>query len=310
MIYPTAALQKTTSFLPKRVPATGSKVQARAHLSGLTSVRFFPSSRVLLTSGLDFSLSIIPADLPDSPESSTAKTVEAVRTLRGHKRAITSTGIIAAGRNILSSSLDSTVKLWDVPSGTEIASLSASSAVLSTSVGHRGSFLSNSEPSTDPREIPEVQDHVVFAGLQDGSFEVFDLASKKAAHRTTPSSHQIASIVYSDQEHLVATGSNKGLVSIYDVRVLDRPLTSFVRQDGEILDLALLSPRGLAVATSDGLPFIATLDVDGAIRTEELIGVDCDPVRHIRVREGADRSREVWMASDDSIVRRYEYSNV
>lgn len=56
---------------------------------------------------------------------------------------------------------------------------------------------------------------------------------------------------------------------------------------------------GLAVATSDGLPFVA--DVSSEVKVAaELAGVDCDPVRGVRTR-GTD----VWCASDDAVVRKW-----
>jgi proteasomal ATPase-associated factor 1 len=220
---------------------------------------------------------------------------------------VTSTAIFGVGRNILSSSLDRTVKLWDVPSGETISTMFATSAVLSTSTGQRESPISNA-PS-DEKEVPEVGSNVVFAGLLDGTFELFDLATKTSAHRSQPppQPQRLTSIAYSPSHHTLATGSNTGLVSIYDVRSLDTPVSSFVRQDGEVLDLAAFSSGnkslGLVVATSDGLPYVARVASDGRVQADELIGVDCDPVRNVRVLSGSD----IWMSSDDSVVRRYAY---
>ncbi|KAF5326507.1 hypothetical protein D9611_000518 [Ephemerocybe angulata] len=312
LVYPTSPVRESDSFSPRRVTSTGSKLFSRPHASSVTTLQFFPSSKVLLTGGLDFSLSILPADLPDTPNVTTEKTVEAVRTLRGHKRAITSTAIIGVGRNVLSSSLDSTIKLWDVPSGTEITSLGASSGILATSTGLKASSGGDVLPS-DEREVPEVQSNAVFAGLRDGTFEVFDLATKKSTFRSHPPARaqQLTAIAYSSQRHTLATGSNTGLITIYDVRNLETPLTSFVRQGGEILDLAAFTAGasdslGLAVATSDGLPFVARIGADGTIQVDELIGVDCDPVRHVRVL-GEVEQGGIWLSSDDSIIRRYAY---
>lgn len=295
----------------------GSKLLApRAHSSGVTAVRFFPSSKVLLTAGLDFALSILPAELPETAIASTAKIVEPARVLRGHRRAVTSTQIIGVGRNILSSSLDCTLKLWDVPSGTEISSMQTTSSILSTTLGLRQTDVATMA-ARDDREVLEVQDRNVFAGLQDGTFELFDLSTKKSAFRSQAPSRtqQITSIAYSNDHHTLATGTNTGLVALYDVRSLSTPLTSFIRQEGEILDIAAFTSGtsktlGLAVATSDGLPFVARIEPDGTISADELIGVDCDPVRQVRVLSGGIEGQddhEIWLSSDDSIVRRYIY---
>jgi proteasomal ATPase-associated factor 1 len=93
----------------------------KLHLSTLTSLHFFPSSRVLLTAGADFTLMIFPAD-PPTDSSSTASAVP-VRTLKGHTHTITATTIISRGRNVVSAAKDGTVQLWDVSSGTQICSI-------------------------------------------------------------------------------------------------------------------------------------------------------------------------------------------
>ncbi|KAJ3506393.1 hypothetical protein NMY22_g17266 [Coprinellus aureogranulatus] len=180
--------------------------------------------------------------------------------------------------------------------------------VLCMSMGQRESPDATSNASGDEREVPEVQSNVVFAGLQDGTFELFDLSNKKSTYRSQPppQSQRLTSIAYSPQHHTLATGSNTGAIAVYDVRSLDTPITSFVRQDGEILDLAAFSSGEslrLAVATSDGLPYVAKVGWDGSVQADELIGVDCDPVRNVRVLGRND----IWLSSDDSVVRRYAY---
>ncbi|KAJ3508057.1 hypothetical protein NMY22_g16734 [Coprinellus aureogranulatus] len=307
-IYPTSSIASTSGFLSQRVTLNGSKVFSRPHSSAVNTLRFFPSSRVLLTSGLDFALTILPADLPDTPAGATAQTVQPARILRGHKRSVTSTAIIGVGRNVLSSSVDGTVKLWDVPSGDAISTMETTAPVLCMSMGQRESPDATSNASSDEREVPEVQSNVVFAGLQDGTFELFDLSTKKSTYHSQPppQSQRLTSIAYSPQHHALATGSNTGAIVVYDVRSLDTPVTSFVRQDGEILDLAAFSggeSLRLAVATSDGLPYVARVGSDGSVQADELIGVDCDPVRNVRVLGGND----IWLSSDDSVVRRYAY---
>ncbi|KAF8883917.1 WD40-repeat-containing domain protein [Gymnopilus junonius] len=264
-------------FLPRHplIPAS-----VDPHLSGITSLKFFPSSRVLLSSGLDFSLTILSADLPES--------VSPVRTMRAHSRAVTDTAIIA---------LDSTIKLWDVSSGEVITSYNTQSAVASISLGDR-------------LPLPETSSKVVFCGLESGTFQLFDLGFKKSVYLspapTSPSS--LTSIAYSQSSNLLATGSSKGLVTIYDTRSLTTPLTSFRRLETSIEDLSFVQNNGaevgLAVATSDGLPYVASVVPEGPAVSAELVGVDCDSVRNVTVRSEGGKS-EVWCASDDGVVRRY-----
>lgn len=73
-------------------------VTSQVHVTYVSSLQFFPSSRVLLTAGADFMLHIMPADRTEA-----AAPVSPVRTLKGHTRVITDTAIVSKGRNILSS---------------------------------------------------------------------------------------------------------------------------------------------------------------------------------------------------------------
>ncbi|KDR78044.1 hypothetical protein GALMADRAFT_245020 [Galerina marginata CBS 339.88] len=313
-LYPTSPSQyPRKSLVPDAIDITGLKTPSKPHLSGITSLKFFPSSRVLLSSGLDFSLTILPADLPDAPSRNGTR-VAPVRTMRAHSRAVTDTAIIALGRNIVSSSLDSTIKLWDVSSGEVITSLHAQSAIASMSLGDRLPVPPDGEEaippkSQDERVITETNTKVVFCGLESGSFELFDLGFRKSVYRSpslqSPSS--LTSIAYSQPNNLLATGSARGLITVYDTRSLGTPLTSFKRLETSVEDLAFLQKDGevgLAIATSDGLPYIASVVPEGPSVTAELLGVDCDPVRNVKVRVEGNRT-EVWCASDDGIVRRY-----
>jgi len=313
-------------------------VFCKPHLSTVTALRFFPSSRVLLTAGNDFSLSILPADPPDPSAPSSTTTPSPVRTFRGHTRAVTSSVIIARGRNILSGAKDGTVRLWDVPSGEQIRMLAAGrgslAPVLSLSVGEGalGARVNGTNgdmdatETLDPREV-ETADKLVFGGLQNGTFEAFDLRTKTSVFLSTIRERSpIQAISYTPTHGLLATGSMSGLVAIYDVRALETPLTTFRRNTASIEDLEFLtlvaSPSspplsdgvngdmmegdgpevGLAIATEDGLPYVASVRPSGPSVRSELVGPDCDPVRAIRVLQG----EEIWTAADDGVVRRYE----
>ncbi|THH27144.1 hypothetical protein EUX98_g7041 [Antrodiella citrinella] len=301
---------------------------SKAHLNSVTSLRFFPSSRALLTAGVDFSLSILSAEVPSpSPNSSgpTASRIDPVRTFKGHSRAVTSGAIISRGRNVLSSSKDGTVRLWDVPSGTQIRSLGVAGFIpaLAMSVGERGEGAFSQPPDGeegakptpfDEREV-ETAEKVVFCALNDGTFQAFDLGTKQSIFHSAAQrgSSALCSIAYAPSSSLVATGSNAGIINVYDTRSLGTPLTSFSRNGASVEELTFVSSSfgnkepGLAVATEDGLPYVVGVRPEGPAVQAELVGTDCDAARCIRVG-GSDG--EVWTASDDGIVRKYEGLNM
>lgn len=299
-------------------------VARKCHLSTVTSVRFFPSSRVLLTAGGDFALNILPAEptTPSSPPSSDPVRISPVRTLKGHTRAITATGIIARGRTILSGSKDATLRLWDVSSGVQIRMMGTAGfkPVLAMSLGERGEGAFVAPPdgdggavpvSLDPLEV-ETADKVVFAALANGTFQAFDLGTKLSVFHSqvAGSGAALSSIAYSPAHNLVATGSGVGVVNVYDTRSLGSPLVTFQRNGASIEDLSFIplsqssgnTEVGLAIVAEDGLPYVANVRPEGPSVLAELIGTDCDPVRSVRVGSGLGT---VWTGGDDGVVRRY-----
>jgi proteasomal ATPase-associated factor 1 len=165
--------------------------------------------------------------------------------------------------------------------------------------------------TTDPREV-DTSDKVVYCAQGNGCFEAFDLGTKLSVYHSPSASHgSLESIVYSPTHSLLATGSVNGVVTVYDTRSLASPLLRFQRNTASVEDLTfVMSPTsgnanvtdiGLAIATSDGLPYIANIRPEGVSVKAELIGTDCDGVRCVKVGEDG----AVWTAGDDGIVRRY-----
>ncbi|KAJ6509174.1 WD40-repeat-containing domain protein [Mycena vitilis] len=300
--------QFATGFLDGSVHIYGTAMNnppaetafGKVHKSTTTSLQFFPSSRVLLSAGADFTLGILPAE--SNPASSA---LTAARTLMGHKRPITDTAIVARGRNILSSSLDGTVRLWDVSSGKEIHILTAGgySPVTSMSLGERSSAAvpEGAAADPDPREV-ENGGKLLFCALQTKSFEAFDLGARSSVYRSPPGASGLTAIAYAPEHNLLATGSSTGIVEVLDTRSLGAPLTSFTRGGAGVADLKVAEDgQTVLVSTDDGLPFVARMSPGEPARVgAELIGADCDPVRSICVV-----GRDIWSAADDGVVRRY-----
>ncbi|THH03629.1 hypothetical protein EW145_g6130 [Phellinidium pouzarii] len=297
------------------------------HLSdtAISSLRYFPSSRVLLSAGADFSLHILDCEPTLSTPSKPA------RTLKGHIRAITSTAIISRGRNVLSCAKDGTVRLWDVSSGSQIRVMGSQkySSVNAMSLGERGDnwippSANRDDAETpkalqpDPREV-DTLDKLVFLALQDGNFECIDLGSKTSAfYSSSAPNYQrhgaLNAISYFQRSSLLAIGSLSGVVAVYDTRSLASPLCSFQRNSASIEDLAFVSgsddadneknstEAALAIATEDGLPFVAGIRPNGPeVRAELAGGGNCDAVRLVAV----DERGGLWVACDDGIVRMY-----
>ncbi|KAG6902522.1 hypothetical protein C0995_015339 [Termitomyces sp. Mi166 len=304
-LYPTSSTSSFSKSDPaqKITPTISERAISRPHLSTTTHLQFFPSSRVLLSSGADFSLTVLPADLPEpSSNVTTSMRLTPVRTLRAHTRPITSTAMIGPGRNILSASLDGSLKLWDIPSTTVISSILSRSTqpILSATLA---------SVSSDPQSL--VEGTTVYCGLQDGSVQLFDLRAQSGLVQTSAARSRggAAALAHNTFHHFLAVGSSKGLVSIYDTRAMGTNVTSFRRGQGGagVEDLAFLGgdEARLVVVTSDGLPYVANMLPDGPGVASELVGGDCDPVRSVRVRETAAGAQDIWSTGDDAVVRQW-----
>jgi proteasomal ATPase-associated factor 1 len=105
---------------------------------------------------------------------------------------------------------------------------------------------------------------------------------------------------------MVAVGSTKGVLTLYDIRAFTKPLFSCRRNEATIEDLQFLPQSNpddevkLVVATHDGLPFVASVRPEGPIVSQELVGYDCDPCRTVRYVSNA-----IWVAGDDGVIRKY-----
>lgn len=164
------------------------------------------------------------------------------------------------------------------------------------STSHTGAFI-------DPREV-ETTGKVVFAALQNGSFEVFDLGTKNSVHKYEVGKRALNAISYSAVHDLLVTGSTDGVVTVFDTRQLSAPLVSFARNRGSIEELGIrghTAEAEVVVVTEDGLPYVAGVRPDGPQVHTELIGSDCDAVRMVRVTENG----AIWTAGDDGVIRKY-----
>lgn len=169
-----------------------------------------------------------------------------------------------------------------------------------------GETIESGPIPTDPREF-ETDDKVIFCALHNGTFEAFDLGTKTRffqSELSATSRTPLESMTYSSPDHLLATGSRSGVVAVYDTRQLATPLFSFQRNTASIEDV-LFIPREdgevrLAIASADGLPYIASIRPDGPHVVEELVGYNCDSTRNVRIV-----GHSLWTTGGDGLIRRY-----
>ncbi|KAJ9122208.1 hypothetical protein QFC24_004438 [Naganishia onofrii] len=227
---------------------TSPPLELKGHVGDILDVKWFPSGSVVLTASTDSTIRIFSSESGINP-----------RTLKGHKRAVTTLGVLGVGKNVVSGSKDGTVKLWDVSKGVCLTSFYTEgfAGVEKIALGNQAQVVRNSLSTAAGHENTTPDDHfqpkhldgeiaadtnnkLLFAGLSStsGNIALYDIASKQpifsafphipansassATFPGTATGGAIHSIAYDTDRFLLASGSAKGVVVVRDVRMLDK----------------------------------------------------------------------------------------
>lgn len=272
-------------------------LHAKAHLSTVTDISFFPSSKVTLTSGADFTICILTTESRLHSSISPSNTIEPARVLKGHTRSVTKALSIARGRKIVSASEDGTVRMWEVSSARQIALTHVSG----------GSPITGMLLISDPYDgdIPAV----AICALRSGMFEIIKVEGKTNSLSTLSvydvGVGPLTCIGINSINRFIAIGSASGIITLFDVSNLEVPLRlkSCQRNSAAITSIAFC-PDDLSflVTTADGLPFVAAAEGDEntVVVKSEFLGSDCTAV----VCGVVSNYRGIWLAWKD-MVRAY-----
>ena len=208
-------------------PATGHMRTLRGHEDGVSAIAFDADGTVLVSGDRSGVLQVwSPSDpsarpreldavegavwsLALSPDGTTLasggavlrlvdmKTGKVAANLEGHDGLITGAAFASEGKSLVSASLDGTVRIWDVATGLETASLSASEQVMSLAVSHDGKRAATSS--------------------RDGVIQQWDIASGKELLRLQDSAGGARGLAYDGRSRWLAAGGNDGRVSVWQL---------------------------------------------------------------------------------------------
>ena len=130
--------------------------------------------------------------------SGTSNPARQIHQLTGHQAAVTSVAVSPDGRRIVSGSLDKTVAVWDLETGTQIHRLT----------GHQDAVWSVAV-SPDGRRI--------VSGSQDNTVAVWDLESGAPIHRLTGHQDAVKSVAVSPDGRRIVSGSEDNTVAVWDL---------------------------------------------------------------------------------------------
>ncbi|XP_044751096.1 ribosome biogenesis protein WDR12 homolog [Coccinella septempunctata] len=219
----------------------------KGHSGGIDCVAVSPNTQKLVTGSRDTALKVWSASLEDEEEPASKKSRNEalvnvrnqIYTLEGHKEAISSVQWMD-DCNIITSSMDHTVKVWDVDVNSIKNEIVGQKAILSAS----WSPLTNSLLTTSA----------------DQYIRLFDLRSNESAScKSSFISHTnwVSSVDWSPHsEHLFISGGYDSKVKIWDTRNPKASLYDLQGHDGQVLKVNWSNENHLFSGGTDNYVYI------------------------------------------------------
>ncbi|KAH3672995.1 hypothetical protein WICMUC_003948 [Wickerhamomyces mucosus] len=220
----------------------------QAHLSTISKSLFFPSGKVILSSGLDYQIKVWSIDEVTSP----------ARVFKGHTQDITDLAMVENGRNFFSASKDGFIKLWDCGSGSNIRTLQRSNSIRD---GVTALKVTNQQSNTkfessfDSNEFGTSGKNL-FAGQNSGIVTLFDLNTKEEVLHFNSLNDKVNVLVDQSTPDELIVGYGNGIIAEWDIRNPINPITE-INLNGEINSI---SRSGSDLVISYGSGYIFQID--------------------------------------------------
>ncbi|XP_059061550.1 superkiller complex protein 8-like [Achroia grisella] len=233
-----------------------------------------------------------------------------VHNLVGHSMAVVSVAVSPDGYTIASSSLDSSIIIWDLVSGNKVYEVQTGatetwkvtfspSGTQIASGGHTGKIIIYSVEKGKPDKILDTRGKFalsvawsadgkyIASGAMDGTVSIMDVAQGKLLHTIEAHTQSVRSVAFSPNSQLLTTASNDGNVKIYNVASAN-PQSKLLHNTWALC----------ANISSDGTR-VATAAADGRVRVAQLDGLKV-------LNEFHEHTDTVWClqfnASGDKLV--------
>jgi len=265
--------------------ATGECVaEWSAHTDWVRSVAFSPDGRSVATASYDRSIKIWDVGkIPDGWEQLGIYIPTCLHTLTGHQQPVSAIAFSPDGRQLVSSSFDKTIKLWDTnsgkcvqtllghrnriwtvafhPNGTQIASGGDDNHTkiwdlerercIKTIVGHTNAILSvKLSPDGD----------YLASGNEDNTIRIWNVAQGKITQTLREHTNRVWSINFSPDGRLLASGSADYTIKLWDWQGGNCLKT--LRGHSSWVWRVVFSPDGRTLASSSYDQTVKIWDVD------------------------------------------------
>ncbi|AET40552.1 Rpn14p Ecym_6167 [Eremothecium cymbalariae DBVPG len=270
------------------------------HADYVTSLKFFPSGEVLLSTSMDMQVKIWSAVDGSNP-----------RTFTGHKAAVTESAIIGRGRNILSCSKDGTIKLWECGSGTMLRNFrrddnafdGINTMQLLDLEGRRAATVNENhlEYSTENK--------TVIAGHFSGVLTYHDIYSKQqiaefpsqfSSPCTTLSCNNTA--LGDSLSHYIYAGYENGCIAQWDTRYTNKAVNHLFFNKGASADRLFYFQDSLYVSSNVDSSCQISLDSRGNFKDQTFLVADDHKIAQY-VADPNDKS--IWAVGDWSFCAKY-----
>uniref|UniRef100_H2XXS1 Striatin N-terminal domain-containing protein n=1 Tax=Ciona intestinalis TaxID=7719 RepID=H2XXS1_CIOIN len=186
------------------------KYTLRSHFDGIRAIRFLPNESSVITASEDHTMKLWNLNKPLPSKKTQALDVEPIYSFRGHSGAVLSLEIDTEGSSCFSGGLDSTVRVWSIPS-VEIDAYdtydpSVSQKIL---VGHTDAVWSLSYSGTRQQ---------LLSASSDCSVRLWNPTSADPLVQTYTTDGTPTSVcfVHCDSNHVVVSHTD-GKVNLYDL---------------------------------------------------------------------------------------------
>lgn len=251
--------------------------------------------------------------------------VENKHEFSGHVLGVTSVSVTPDGTMAASSSLDASIRLWDLETGGDVRTIEAGpiEAWTVAFAGNNNFIASGSQdghvnlwsvangecvarmPTGNGKfamSVAASATHIACGGA-DGSVHIFDLNTQRMLARLDNHSATVRSLAFSADGSLLVSGSDDAHATLYEVRAL-APVASLEGHSSWVLGSAF-SPDGSSLVTSGADRTVRLWDVASRQCVQTLEGNHTDQVWAVTFdpSSGAKRFASV---GDDKTVHVYE----